>query len=88
MFSAPDKTSTSPVFDEKHIGESSPEVHATNPVVSSAEFVLEVSFHDVVRVKPISTNVDFHHQQTKIVKINDDAVKKATQYVSPGSDIA
>ncbi|KAG2125553.1 hypothetical protein BD769DRAFT_826478 [Suillus cothurnatus] len=60
MFSAPDKTSTSPVFDEKHIGESSPEVHATNPVVSSAEFVLE---------------------QTKIVKINDDAVKKATQYI-------
>lgn len=50
-FSMPDKTSASPVFDEKHIQESSSplEMHATNPVVSSAEFVLEVSFHDVVR---------------------------------------
>ncbi|KAG1825004.1 hypothetical protein EV424DRAFT_1320710 [Suillus variegatus] len=54
--------STSPVFDEKYIQESVPplEMHPTNPVVSSAEFVLE---------------------QTNIVKINDDAVKKATQYI-------
>lgn len=54
--------STSPVFDEKHIQESVPplKMHPTNPVVSSAEFVLE---------------------QTDIVKINDDAVKKATQYI-------
>lgn len=50
LSSMPDTTSTSPVFDEKHIQESSPpsKMHATNPVVSSAEFVLEVSFHDVV----------------------------------------
>jgi hypothetical protein len=51
MLSMPDTTSTSPVFDEKRIQESSPpsKMHAINPVVSSAEFVLEVSFHDVVR---------------------------------------
>lgn len=51
--------STSPVFDEKYIQESVPplEMHPTNPVVSSAEFVLEVSFHiDVVRVKLILIN--------------------------------
>ncbi|KAG2147490.1 uncharacterized protein EDB93DRAFT_1147627 [Suillus bovinus] len=54
--------STSPVFDEKLIEESSPpsKMYTTNPVISSAEFVLE---------------------QTNIVKINDDAVKKATQYI-------
>ncbi|KAG1842999.1 hypothetical protein DFJ58DRAFT_805240 [Suillus subalutaceus] len=62
MFSTPDETSTSPVFDEKHIEESSPpsRMHANNPVVSSAEFILK---------------------QTNIVKINDDGIKKATQYI-------
>ncbi|KIK44302.1 hypothetical protein CY34DRAFT_641077 [Suillus luteus UH-Slu-Lm8-n1] len=62
MLSMPDTTSTSPLFDEKHIQESSPpsKMHAINPVVSSAEFVLE---------------------QTSIVEINNDAVKKATQYI-------
>ncbi|KAG2362948.1 hypothetical protein BDR07DRAFT_1471486 [Suillus spraguei] len=54
--------STSPVFDEKHIEEPSipSKIHAINPVVSSAEFILE---------------------KTNIIKINNDAVKKATQYI-------
>ncbi|KAG1780522.1 hypothetical protein EV702DRAFT_724823 [Suillus placidus] len=61
MFSTPDyhEASTSPVFDEKNVEQSSP-MHAANPVVSSAEFVLE---------------------QTNVVKINNDAVKRATQYI-------
>lgn len=39
-------TSSSPVFDEKHLEESSPSspVHIANPVVCSAEFVFDVSF--------------------------------------------
>ncbi|KAG2151462.1 hypothetical protein DEU56DRAFT_552418 [Suillus clintonianus] len=64
MSSTPIETSgsTSPVFNEKQIEESLPPsaVHAANPVVSSAEFVLE---------------------QTNIVKINNDAVRIAAQYI-------
>ncbi|KAJ8593930.1 hypothetical protein M405DRAFT_809954 [Rhizopogon salebrosus TDB-379] len=53
-------TSSSPVFDEKHLEESSSSPHNANPVVPSAEFVLE---------------------QTKFIKINHDAVKKAAEYI-------
>jgi hypothetical protein len=37
-------TSSSPVFDEKHLEDSSSPLHNANPVVPSAEFVFEVSF--------------------------------------------
>ncbi|KAG1742305.1 uncharacterized protein EDB91DRAFT_306106 [Suillus paluster] len=59
---SPVETPSSPVFNEKHIEESPPSspVHIANPVISSAEFVLE---------------------QTNVVKINNDAVKKAAQYI-------
>ncbi|KAG0703753.1 hypothetical protein DFH29DRAFT_803024 [Suillus ampliporus] len=55
-------SASSPVFNEKQIEESAPPspVHIANPVISSAEFVL---------------------QETNIVKVNYDAVKKAAEYI-------